>query len=52
MDLEAHGGGDETVVLLVEDVEHLEWTTVFDVSVASQFNAVDLVAESERGVLE
>jgi hypothetical protein len=52
VNLEAHGGGDETVVLLIEHIEHLEWTTVLDVTVATQFNSVDLVAESERGVLE
>lgn len=52
MNLEAHGGGDEAVILLVEDVIHLERTAVLDVSVASQFDSVNLVAEGEGGVLE
>lgn len=52
VNLEAHGGGDETVVLLIEHIVHLEWTTVLDVTVASQFDSIDLVAEGEGGALE
>lgn len=52
MDLESHRGGDETVVFFIENVVHLEGTPVFDVSVATQFDAVDFVAECEGGVLE
>lgn len=52
MDLESHCGGDETVVFFIVNVVHLEGTPIFDVSVAAQFNAVDLVSECEGGVLE
>lgn len=52
MNLESHRGGDETVVFFVINVVHLEGTSVFDVSVAAEFNAVDLVSECEGSVLE
>lgn len=52
MNLESHCCRDETVIFLVEDVVHFEGTTVFDISIAAQFNAVNFVAECEGSVLE
>lgn len=52
VNLESHCCCDETVIFFVEDIEHLEWTTILDVSVASQFNAVNLMSECEGSFLE
>lgn len=52
VNLESHCCRDETVILLVEDVIHFERASVLDVSVAAQFDSIDLFAECECGVLE
>lgn len=45
-------GVNETIVLGIVNIVHLEWTAVFDVSVATQFDTIDLVAECEACVLQ
>lgn len=52
MNLESHGCGDETVILLIEDIEHSVRTTILDVSIAAQFNAIGGFGEDECSFLE
>lgn len=52
VNLESHCCCDETVIFFVKHVIHFEWTTVLDISVASQFNSVDFMAECEGSVLK
>lgn len=51
MNLESHCCCDEAVIFHVINIIHFEWTTVFNVSPASQFNSILSSTECECSVL-
>lgn len=52
VNLESHCCCDESIIFFVVDVIHLERSPILNVSVAAQFNSIDLMAECECGVLK
>lgn len=52
VNLESHGCCNETIIFFIKNVVHFEWSSIFHVSVASQFNTIDVIAVGECGILE
>jgi len=52
VNLESHCCRDESVILLIVDVVHLEGSAILNVSVAAKFNAIGFTTECECGVLK
>lgn len=52
VNLESHRCCDETVVFFIEHVKHFKWTSILNVSIASEFNSIEFMAECKGSVLK
>lgn len=50
--LESHGCCNESVIFFIVDIVHFEWSSVFNVSIASQFNTIGEAAVGECRILK